>query len=183
MNPTLRHFIHSSGLAPLMLIASLSSYAASETGDTTLYHEPYRPQYHFTPAHRWIGDPCGLIKHSGKYLAYSWGGAESSDLVHWRDLNDHSIKGMPEKTSAFTGSVVADTLNSAGWGKDALVAAFTLFDRDSKKQSQAIAFSHDGGATYQFYDQNPRDRYLEHRVPRPYRDPLCPDREMGDGRG
>lgn len=123
--------------------------------DTVLYSEPYRPQFHFTPAHRWIGDPCGLIKKDGKYLAYSWGGAESDDLIHWREINDHAIKGLPPKTASFTGSVVADTVNSAGWGRGALVAVFTLFDEESKKQSQAVAFSHDGGLTYQYYDGNP----------------------------
>ncbi|MDE5876157.1 MAG: glycoside hydrolase family 32 protein [Muribaculaceae bacterium] len=139
----------------MMLLSAFSSFATAKDNDTTIYREPYRPQYHFTPAHRWIGDPCGLVKHDGKYLAYSWGGAESSDLVHWRELNNHSIKGLPPKSSAFTGSVVVDSINSAGWGKDAMVAVFTLFDEDSKKQSQAVAFSHDGGETYQFYDQNP----------------------------
>ena len=149
------NLIKSVGMAVLIAISSFHSYADVNENDTTLYREPYRPQYHFTPAHRWIGDPCGLIKKDGKYLAYSWGSSESDDLLHWRELNGHSIKGMPPKTSAFTGSVVADTLNSGGWGKDAMVAVFTLFDNDSKKQSQAIAFSHDGGETYQYYDQNP----------------------------
>lgn len=123
--------------------------------DTILYHEPYRPQYHFTPAHRWIGDPCGLLKHKGRYLAYSWGAAESPDLVHWTDINDMAIKHMPEGIASFTGSVVVDSAGTAGWGKDVLVAAFTSFDKESKKQSQSVAFSHDGGKTYRYYDQNP----------------------------
>lgn len=125
------------------------------SSDTVLFKEPYRPQYHFTPAHRWIGDPCGLIRKDGRYLAYSWGGAESKDLVHWNELNDHAIVGLPSKTASFTGSVVVDTQNSASWGKDVMVAVFTLFDEESKKQSQAVAFSHDGGVTYRYYDRNP----------------------------
>lgn len=83
----------------------------------SLYKEKYRPQYHFTPKHRWIGDPCGLIKHSGKYLAYSWGAAVSDDLVYWNELNDHAIKQVPEGISTFTGSVVIDKNNTAGWGE------------------------------------------------------------------
>ena len=129
--------------------------AGSFNADTVLYHEPYRPQYHFTPAHRWIGDPCGLLKYNGEYLAYSWGAAKSTDLVHWSEINRDAIKGLPEKTSPFTGSVVVDKNNSAGWGNDVLVAAFTSFDQDSKKQSQSVAFSHDGGMTFQYYDLNP----------------------------
>lgn len=123
--------------------------------DTALYHEPYRPQYHFTPAHRWIGDPSGNIRHNGKYMAYSWGLAQSDDLVYWTDVNDHAIKDVPKGISTFTGSVVADKENTAGYGSDALVAAFTSFDRQTKKQSQSIAFSRDGGITYQYYDLNP----------------------------
>lgn len=121
----------------------------------SLYKEKYRPQYHFTPKHRWIGDPCGLIKHSGKYLAYSWGAAVSDDLVYWNELNDHAIKQVPEGISTFTGSVVIDKNNTAGWGNNVPIAVFTSFDEASKKQSQSIAFSHDGGMTYMFYDRNP----------------------------
>lgn len=120
-----------------------------------LYKEALRPQYHFSPAHRWIGDPCGLVYADSLFHAYSWGSAESPDLIHWTEINDHAIKGMPPKSAAFTGSVVVDRENTAGYGNDAYIAAFTLFDEDSKKQSQAIAFSQDGGRTYNFYDQNP----------------------------
>ncbi len=129
--------------------------AAPVAVDTVLYHEPYRPQYHFTPAHRWIGDPCGLVKYGGKFLAYSWGAAESSDLVHWTEINRDAIKGLPPKTAPFTGSVVVDKNNTAGWGENTLVAAFTSFDEESRKQSQSVAFSHDGGHTFQYYDLNP----------------------------
>ncbi|MDE7406926.1 MAG: glycoside hydrolase family 32 protein, partial [Muribaculaceae bacterium] len=130
------------------------AFSAAGAGDS-LYRAPYRPQYHFTPAHRWIGDPCGTIKHRGRYMAYSWGGAVSDDLLHWQELNDHAIKGVPQHTATFTGSVVVDKNNTAGYGEDALIAAFTSFDEHSKKQSQSIAFSRDGGITYQYYDLNP----------------------------
>lgn len=135
-----------------MAAASLSGFCESKEAT---YAEKYRPQYHFTPAHRWIGDPCGLVRNGGRYLAYSWGAAVSDDLVHWTELNDHAIKELPPKTSAFTGSVVVDRDNTAGYGPGAMIAAFTSFDEDSKKQSQSIAFSHDGGETYRYYDGNP----------------------------
>lgn len=123
--------------------------------DTSLYHEPFRPQYHFTPEHRWIGDPCGLVKYDGKYHGYSWGAAESDDLIHWKEVNKDAIKGLPDNISPFTGSVVVDRLNTAGYGENALIAIFTSFDKDSKKQSQSIAFSLDGGDTFNYYDRNP----------------------------
>ena len=133
----------------------LTAVTATATGQDSLYKEKYRPQYHFTPAHRWIGDPCGTIRYNGKYLAYSWGAATSDDLIHWKELNDHAITGVPNGVSTFTGSVVVDKNNTAGYGNGALIAAFTSFDENSKKQSQSIAFSHDDGNTYQYYDLNP----------------------------
>ncbi len=85
--------------------------ATGDGRDTVLYHEPYRPAYHYTPKHRWIGDPCGLVRHDGRYLAYCWGAAESDDLIHWRELNNDAITGMPDNIAAFTGSVVVDKNN------------------------------------------------------------------------
>ncbi len=143
-------------LFPALILASLTLSFTSRASepDTTLYREPYRPQYHFTPAHRWIGDPCGLIKKDGVYRAYSWGASESEDLVHWTELNDHSIIGRPAKTSAFTGSVAVDTAGTFPAGNQ-IAAIFTLFEEDTKKQCQAVAFSHDGGKTFDYYDRNP----------------------------
>lgn len=140
-----------SALITVLLIAVF----AVDAQDTLLYKEKYRPQYHFTPAHRWIGDPCGLLKHNGKYMGYSWGAAETSDLVHWRELNQLAIKGLPKGIAPFTGSVVVDSLNSAGYGKDALIAVFTSFDEETKIQAQSIAVSNDGGLSFQYYEGNP----------------------------
>ncbi|MDE6556767.1 MAG: glycoside hydrolase family 32 protein [Duncaniella sp.] len=135
-------------------IVCTSAFAA-QPDDTNLYREPYRPQYHFTPKHRWIGDPCGLVYNEGKYHAYSWGAVESDDLVFWNEINQNSIQNLPKDIAPFTGSVVIDTENTAGYGENAFIAVFTSFDENSKKQSQSIAFSLDGGKTFQYYDQNP----------------------------
>ena len=140
--------------ALLALIPAAVSAAPAADSDT-LYQEKYRPQYHYTPRPGWIGDPSGLIRYDGKYRAYSWGAVESDDLVHWNEINRHSIMEMPENISSFTGSVVVDKDNTAGWGENAVVAAFTSYDKGSKKQSQSVAFSHDGGKTFRYYDQNP----------------------------
>lgn len=123
--------------------------------DDTLYKEPYRQQYHFSPRKGWIGDPSGLLRHNGRYHAYWWGAASSEDLVHWTEDSPFAIKGMPDHIAAFTGSVVVDTANTAGYGHDAYIAAFTSFDKNTTKQSQSIAFSRDGGREFQYYDLNP----------------------------
>lgn len=137
------------------LILLLSAIIGVRGDEIPVYTEKWRPQYHYSPAHRWIGDPCGLVHFNGKFHAYCWGAAESDDLVHWQEINPEAVKNLPEGISPFTGSVVVDKDNTAGYGKNAFIAAFTSFDRASKKQSQSIAFSHDEGKTFQYYDLNP----------------------------
>ena len=143
-------------LIATFLFSAISVVCFAENVDTlSLYKEKYRPQFHYTPAHRWMGDPSGLIKHNGKYLAYNWGGVESDDLVYWTELNKSAILDVPEGRSTFTGSTVVDKWNTTGYGDDTMVAVFTGFHKDSKKQAQDIAFSVDGGKTYHYYDRNP----------------------------
>ncbi|MCB0689787.1 MAG: glycoside hydrolase family 32 protein, partial [Saprospiraceae bacterium] len=65
----------------------------------SLYHEHYRPQYHFTPEKMWMNDPNGLVFYEGEYHLFyqyyaddltagprSWGHAVSSDLMRWQQL-------------------------------------------------------------------------------------------------
>lgn len=139
----------------ILLLINTVAISVAQPVDSVPYGEKYRPQYHFTSNRRWVGDPSGLIRHDGRWLAYSWGAAESTDLVHWNELNHNAMVGVPKGISTFTGSVVVDTAGTGGWGRDALVAVFTSFDQATKKQSQSVAFSHDNGATYQYYDLNP----------------------------
>ncbi|MCM1050431.1 MAG: glycoside hydrolase family 32 protein [Paenibacillus sp.] len=151
----MRQIFRTFAISVPVVIASLAMTTEARADETELYSEPYRPQYHFTPAHRWIGDPCGLVYRDSTFRAYSWGGAESGDLIHWTEVNDNAIRNIPKGISPFTGSVVVDKDNTAGYGPGAYIAAFTSFDEGSKKQSQSIAFSLDGGVTYNYYDLNP----------------------------
>lgn len=121
----------------------------------SLYKEPYRPQYHFSPSEGWIGDPSGLIYYQGKYHMYWWGKVESEDLIHYQQITPFAMVGENDNISYFTGSVVIDKNNTAGFGKNSYVAAYTMFEKDSKKQAQGISFSHDGGKTFHYYDGNP----------------------------
>lgn len=118
------------------------------------YTEPYRPQYHFSPRQGWIGDPSGLMLYQGKYHMYWWGKVESSDLVHYKEVSPMVMKDTPKGTANFTGSIAIDKDNSAGMGRNEWVAAMTLYDEDTKKQSQGIAFSRDG-LNFFHYDYNP----------------------------
>lgn len=113
------------------------------------YTEPYRPQYHFSPAKNWINDPAGLVYHNGIYHLFpqynpggidhgnlSWGHATSKDLTHWEEQPVALLaRGYPENVTEmyFTGSAVADTNNTSGFGSDGkvpLVAIYTSFVSD-----------------------------------------------------
>lgn len=134
----------------ILLLNGLKSYANGES----LYNEPYRSQYHFTPEKGWMGDPSGLMFYQGKYHLFWWGKAESTDLVHYTQITPNAMIGESENIKYFTGSAVVDKNNTAGYGNGAYIAAYTLFEKDSKKQAQGISFSHDG-KVFHYYDKNP----------------------------
>ena len=125
--------------------------------------EPFRMVYHFTPAFGWNNDPNGLFYKDGVWhMSYqhnpysvswgnmSWGHATSKDLIHWEHHGD--ILRPDELGAIFSGSAVIDHDNTAGFGKDAIVAIYTS-DRNGERQS--IAYSTDGGYTYTKYEGNP----------------------------
>lgn len=124
-----------------------------------LYHEKYRPQYHFSPDSGWIGDPSGLVYFQGQYHMYWWGKAVSDDLVHYRQLTPGSarranMQGASDNIAYFTGSVAIDRENTAGFGRNAFIAAYTSYEKDTKKQAQSISYSLDG-TTFHWWDRNP----------------------------
>lgn len=126
--------------------------------------EPYRPQYHFTPAAQWMNDPNGLIYYNGEYhLFYQhnpndtvwgpmhWGHAVSTNLVNWQHL---PIALYPDEVGAiFSGTAVIDWQDSTGFGKEAMVAVFTHADGD--RQMQSLAYSLDDGRSWTKHDGNP----------------------------
>ena len=125
--------------------------------------EVFRPAYHFTPAYGWMNDPNGLFFKDGVYHLYyqynpygsmwgnmHWGHAVSKDLIHWehqpialeRDADGH----------IFSGSVVVDKENTAGYGDGAVIAFYTCA---SDRQIQHMAYSTDDGRTFTKYEGNP----------------------------
>jgi fructan beta-fructosidase len=127
-------------------------------------HFLFRPDYHFTPPKMWMNDPNGLVYYKGKYhLFYQyhphdtiwgpmhWGHAVSRDLSNWQHL---PIALQPdEHGTIFSGSVVIDWQNTAGFGKEAMFAIFT--HHKDGVQSQSLAYSHDEGITWKKYFGNP----------------------------
>lgn len=137
-------------------------------GADSLYHETNRPQFHFTVKRGWSNDINGPIWYNGEYHLFwqsfpygliwntgfmNWGHAVSKDLVHWEEL-DPAL--WPDSLgSPWSGTAVVDKNNDGGWGKNALVLYYACFDRISEQQVQCIAYSTDGGKTFQHYSGNP----------------------------
>ncbi len=126
-----------------------------------------RPTIHFTPHAGWINDPNGLVYLDGEYYLFyqhhphstvwgpmHWGHAVSRDLVKWQEL---PIALAPDHIGAiFSGSVVNDRNNTAGFGAGAMVAIFThQTENPNQRQVQSIAYSLDRGRTWAKYAGNP----------------------------
>ncbi|OGX84213.1 glycoside hydrolase family 32 protein [Hymenobacter coccineus] len=132
----------------------------------------YRPAYHFTPAAHWMNDPNGMVYYQGTYHLFfqyypdgmtwgpmHWGHATSPDMVSWQE---QPIALAPDSLGyIFSGSAVVDKNNTAGFGKEALVAIFTHHDPKGEKagtstfQNQSLAYSLDAGKTWKKYGGNP----------------------------
>jgi fructan beta-fructosidase len=125
------------------------------------YNQPYRPQFHFSPARNWTNDPCGLVYAFGLYHLFfqfnpegdqwghmSWGHATSADLVHW---TERSVA-IPEADGVmiFTGSSVVDASDTSGLcaKPGCAVSIYTGHRPKSAStpqvQNQNLAFSNDG---------------------------------------
>ncbi len=127
--------------------------------------EPYRSLYHHTPPVMWMNDPNGMFYDAQTQLWHlyyqhypddivwgpmHWGHSTSKDLKTWEHL---PIAIYPDSVGMiFSGSCVLDTNNTAGFGRNAIVAIYTSAD---KAQTQSIAYSLDGGRTFTPYKGNP----------------------------
>ena len=154
----------------MILLAGVKGIAQSSH-----YHEPQRPQFHFSPPQMWMNDPNGMVYYKGEYhLFYQhypedkvwgpmhWGHAVSKDLVYWRNL---PIALYPDSLGLiFSGSAVIDWKNTSGFGingQPPMVAMFTHHLMAGEKagrsdfQYQSIAYSNDAGRSWTKYKGNP----------------------------
>lgn len=130
--------------------------------------ESFRPVYHHTPAYGWMNDPNGMFYKDGVYHLYfqynpygsvwgnmHWGHSTSTDLMHWK-FEGCAI--VPDAWGAiFSGSCVVDHENTAGFGKEAVVAFYTSAKSTpwGDVQMQSMAYSLDNGKTFTKYEGNP----------------------------
>ncbi|KAF7879417.1 hypothetical protein EAF04_000613 [Stromatinia cepivora] len=133
------------------------------------YTGALRPQIHYSPPQNFMNDPNGLFRDAnGVYHLYyqynptatvagnqHWGHATSKDLYHW---DNQKIALFPENDSEgiFTGSAIIDVNNTSGFfpnQTNGVVAIYTLNTPESETQN--IAYSFDGGYTFEKYAENP----------------------------
>ncbi len=139
-----------------------------------LYHETYRPQFHFTarqwsvhklnPARReegWVNDPNGLIYLDGQYNFFAqrwnkcWIHAISNDLVHWTEIQPAFWEDNRFEGGTQSGGSVLDEKNSSGLGPDADHPPLIAFWSGNDNNSQCISYSLDRGVTWTKYEHNP----------------------------
>lgn len=135
----------------------------ADSVDFTDNETKYRPLYHHTPLYGWMNDPNGMFYKDGRWHLYyqynpygskwqnmTWGHSVSEDLVNWKHL---PLAIEPNGLgSVFSGSCVVDHDNTAGFGKDAVIALYTSA---STSQMQSLASSTDDGLTFDIFIGNP----------------------------
>ena len=142
----------------------------SDRFDTT-NRERFRPVYHHTPLYGWMNDPNGMFYKDGVWHLYyqwnpygsqwenmTWGHSTSRDLIHW-EAQPTALE-MDWLGSIFSGSCVVKG--------DEVVAMYTSAGHH---QTQSLAFSKDGGRTFQKYAGNPvltTSDVADFRDPRPF---------------
>lgn len=128
-----------------------------------LYQEALRPQLRFSQLKGWNNDPNGMVYHDGEYHLFwqsnpfgpkwanmYWGHAVSKDLIHWQELPYALYPRTMAKDHCFSGSAHIDENNTGGWGKNAMIAAFT-----DTGAGECLAVSTDKGRTWKMIDGNP----------------------------
>ena len=135
----------------------------SDIFDTSNRELQFRPVFHHTPLYGWMNDPNGMFYKDGEWHLYyqlnpygskwqnmTWGHSSSKDLIHWE--HQHIAIRQNALGTVFSGSSVIDHNNTAGFGKDAIIALYTSA---STSQMQSLAYSNDNGNTFSIYNGNP----------------------------
>ena len=132
-------------------------------------HEFARPGFHFTARRGWLNDPNGLIRLGDVYHMFfqhnpaapdwgniHWGHAVSTDLLHWQEL-PIALKPKSENDLCFSGSAILDTENASGFGSRENPPLLVYFT--STGRGECLAYSLDGGMTFEEYGNNPVIRH------------------------
>lgn len=131
----------------------------------------YRPYFHFAPRAHWMNDPNGCVKigeefhlffqyhpHSLVWGPMHWGHAVSRDLLTWEERETALFP--DSQGQVFSGTALLDRNNDSGLFDDdkGLLLFYTSHlerEGDRALQRQCLAFSKDGGRTFDKYPGNP----------------------------
>ncbi|HCX83805.1 MAG TPA: glycosyl hydrolase family 32 [Micrococcales bacterium] len=163
-----------------LLAGVLAAVSPAQAEPPAPGEEAYRPLVHFSPEQNWMNDPNGLVYADGVYHLYfqhnpsgttwgnmSWGHATSTDLLTWTEQPLAIPQTLDDQgraiESIFSGSVVVDEDNTSGFGDGTtapLVAIYTSAYEPAHPthagiQAQSLAYSLDGGYTWEKYAGNP----------------------------
>ncbi|WP_390905069.1 GH32 C-terminal domain-containing protein [Paenarthrobacter ilicis] len=119
-----------------------------------------RPEYHFSVPDNWKNDPQRPIYLDGEYHYYylynadyisggggtSWRRATTTDHVTFRDRGVAIPKFSNSNGDCWSGSLVVDDRNTAGYGAGAVIAILT--QAPEGRQAQYLWYSTDRGATF-----------------------------------
>ncbi|KAJ9156548.1 Beta-fructofuranosidase [Pleurostoma richardsiae] len=135
----------------------------------------WRPQVHFSPLENWTNDPNGLFRDTkgvwhmyyqygetvdGNGVNKDWGHTTSTNLYDWQD-QPVAIQQTDATGSIWSGSAIIDKDNISGFfpanatkaGVDNVLAFFTSWT--SAQEAQSVAYSYDGGETFNEDPANP----------------------------
>ncbi len=172
----------------LILATCFAGAVTAQNKTAAVYHEKYRPQFHFSPKAHWMNDPNGMVYSKGVYHLFfqynptanvpgniHWGHATSTDLFHWKEK---PIALYPDSLGlVFSGSTVIDKNNTSRLGTGAqppMVALYASHSVTNEKmgrldvETQSLAYSNDDGLTWKKYKGNP---VIKNTTDRDFRDP------------
>jgi fructan beta-fructosidase len=149
-----------------LTLLGLAILSAAICASGSLYNEPIRPQFHFSPKANWMNDPNGLVYYEGEYHLFfqhnpssiewgnmTWGHAVSPDLVHWTEL-EPAIH--PDKLGTiYSGSAVVDWKNTSGLQHGDAKTICAFYTAAGQPFTQCLSYSNDAGKTFAKYASNP----------------------------
>ncbi|QGH36910.1 glycoside hydrolase family 32 protein [Gracilibacillus salitolerans] len=151
----------------ILIFFSLHTVNKKPTSNSQDEDYSYRADYHFTVPDNWKNDPQRPLYFNEKYHYYylynrdypegngtEWRHATSKDLIYWEDEGIAVPKYTNENGDPWSGSVIVDHDNTAGFGENTLVAIVTQPSANGQ-QEQYLWYSTDDGLTFNEYQNEP----------------------------
>ncbi|MEU4197106.1 glycoside hydrolase family 32 protein [Kribbella sp. NPDC026611] len=140
----------------------------------------YRPEFHFSVPDNWKNDPQRPIFLNGEYLYFylynadylnggpgtAWRLAATRDHVLFKDRGIAIPKNTNSNGDCWSGSLVVDEQDTAGYGRGAVIALVT--QAPNGVQAQYLWYSTDGGRSFR---AGPIDPVLPNPGVQDFRDP------------